>query len=375
MIGEIVARSDVSDVLQKALDGRRLDMEDGMRLARSQDVHAMGVVANEMKKNMHADTVYYVVNRHINYTDMCANKCRFCAFSRRPEDPEAYVMSIDEVVEKAKSEYEKINYTELHIVGGCHPGLSSDYYFEMLSTLKDALPGVHLQAFTAVEIANIAQVAGLGIHETLVKLKEAGLGSIPGGGAEVFAERVRGELCPEKLPSADWLSIMKAAHRLGIRSNSTMLYGHVESWQERLDHLLRLREAQDETGGFMTFIPLKFHPENTDMADEKYAQSAQDDMKLFAISRLMLDNIAHIKTFWIMLGVKLAQVALGYGADDFDGTVVEEKITHRAGAHTPVALTVEEIRKLVVEAGGRPVERDTVYNEVTRDASGMLTLS
>ena len=375
MIEHIIEKSDVSDILQRALDGQRLTVEDGVRLFESDDLHAIGVAADEVRKRLNGNRAYYVVNRHINYTDICKNRCRFCAYSRSEGEPDAYVMGVDEILRRAESEWERMRFTELHIVGGLHPTLPLEYYTEMLSTLKRRFPSVHIQAFTAVEIAHIAQIAGLTVSDTLATLRDAGLGSLPGGGAEIFSPRVRGVVCPEKMPGSEWLGVMRQAHALGIKSNATMLYGHVETNRERVEHMIALRELQVETGGFMTFIPLKFHPANTDLAGLASVMSSIDDLKLYSISRLMVDNIPHLKVFWIMLGLKLAQVALSYGADDFDGTVVEEKITHRAGASTPEGLTVADIRRLIEESGSVPTERDTIYREVTRDEAGMPAIS
>ena len=367
--------SDVRDVLERALSGERLTVEDGVRLLESDDIFAIGAAANEIRERMNGNVTRYVVNRHINYTDICKNRCRFCAYSRSDGEADAYAMTVEEIVNKAQSEWEQMQFTELHIVGGLHPTLPFAYYTDMLSALSARFPNVHIQAFTAVEIAHLAEVGGMSVRDTLAALKEAGLGSLPGGGAEVFSPRVRSVVCPEKMPGARWLEVMREAHGLGIRSNATVLYGHVETHRECVEHMVALRDVQDETGGFMTFIPLKFHPANTDLAELASPVSTMDDLKVYAVSRLMLDNIEHIKVFWIMLGVKLAQVALSFGADDFDGTVVEEKITHRAGATTPNGLTVAEIRRLVEETGTVPVERDTIYREVTRDEAGMLAIS
>lgn len=374
MLDMMVKDSDVADILTRALDGERLTVEDGVRLFESDDVHAIGAVADEIRRRINGRITRYVVNRHINYTDICKNRCRFCAFSRNDGEADAYAMSVDEIVSEAQSEWEQTKFTELHIVGGLHPTLPLSYYTDMLSALRRELPSVHIQAFTAVEIVHIAEISGMSVRDTLLALREAGLGSLPGGGAEIFSPRVRSIICPEKIPGSRWLEVMRQAHELGIRSNATMLYGHVETYRERVEHMAALRDLQDETGGFMAFIPLKFHPSNTDLAELASPMSSLDDLKVYAVSRLMLDNIEHIKVFWIMLGVKLAQVALSYGADDFDGTVVEEKITHRAGATTPEGLTVPDIRRLIEETGTVPVERDTLYNEVTREA-GMFAIS
>jgi aminodeoxyfutalosine synthase len=269
-------------------------------------------------------------------------------------------MSLEEIEAKVR---ERINdpISEIHIVGGIHPSLSFSYYLEMLTRIKALRPDVHIQAFTAVEIAHLAELAGKSISETLSILVEAGLGSLPGGGAEVFSSRIRDSLCAKKLPSADWLSVCQSAHRLGIKTNATMLYGHLETAEERVHHLLSLRQAQDETGGFLTFIPLAFHPKNTEL-DHLSGTTGLDDLKNIAVSRLMLDNFPHIKSFWIMIGPKMAQISLSFGADDIDGTVIEERITHMAGAETAQAMTREEILNLIREAGRDPVERDTLYN-------------
>lgn len=375
MLDRIIDTCEVSDILRRALDGERLSVEDGVRLFESRDLLAIGTVAHIVRTRLHGRRTFYVVNRHINYTDICKNRCRFCAFSRCEGEEDAYVMSIDEIVKRAEEYYDRMKFTELHIVGGCHPSLPLDYYTRMLSTLKSRFPNVHLQAFTAVEIAHIAEKAGLGVSDTLKILLDAGLGSIPGGGAEVFSHRVRTLTCPEKLSSEGWLDVMRRAHELGIKSNATMLYGHIETYQERVEHIVRLRELQDETGGFMAFIPLKFHSSNTQMSNAGHGFNSLDDLKTYAVARLMLDNISHVKVFWIMLGIKLAQVALSFGADDFDGTVVEEKITHRAGATTPECLTVNELVRLIEETGTVPVERDTLYNEVIRNEVGLPAVS
>jgi len=356
----------IEDIFAKVEAGERLSFDDGVRLYRSKDIASIGLAADLVRRRKNSDRTYYVVNRHINYTDICINRCRFCAFSRSEGEEGAYVMSIEEILEQAQKFYEKIRFTELHIVGGLHPTLPFEYYTEMLSSLKRKFPDVHLQAFTAVEVAHIAKVGGMSTEECLVRLKDAGLGSLPGGGAEVFSPNVRQQVCPEKMSGDEWLSVMRAAHRLGIKSNATMLYGHIETPEECVEHMLKLRELQDETGGFMSFIPLRFHTANNPLGGAARPRSSIEDLKAIAIGRLMLDNFDHVKVFWIMFGLKLAQAALSFGADDFDGTVVEEKITHRAGAETPEELSVYDIRRLVLETGMVPVERDTLYNEVAR---------
>lgn len=360
----VLESSELLDILEKVEQGERLSREDGLALYRSKDLLLIGHMANIVRQRRNGDKTFYVVNRHINYTNVCKNRCKFCAFSRDEGEKGAYAMDIGQVLQEAEGVV-KQGATEIHIVGGLHPKLGLDYYLEMLVRLHERFPEVHLQAFTAVEIAHIAERAGLSLRETLRELRDAGLGSIPGGGAEVFSIRVRTELCAEKLSGEDWLEVMRQAHKIGLRSNATMLYGHVETPAERIDHLLKLRSLQDETGGFMSFIPLAFHSDNTFLKGHPRT-TALLDLKTLSISRLMLDNFPHIKAFWVMLGVKLAQVSLDFGVDDIDGTVVQEKITHSAGADTPEELSVAEIVRLIEETGHRPVERDTLYREIVR---------
>jgi aminodeoxyfutalosine synthase len=368
MIRELALKSDIGDIIEKVERGARLTFQDGVRLFRSDDLLSIGWAANQVRRRLNGDRTYYVVNRHINYSNICKNRCRFCAFSRSDGEPGAYTMSLEEVIRKAEEARRDIDFTELHIVGGLHPDLPFEYYLEMLSGLKRRMPAVHLQAFTAVEVAHLAELAGLSVRETLIKLKDAGLGSLPGGGAEVFSPRVRDQICAEKLSADGWLDVMRTAHELGIRSNATMLYGHVETPEEKVEHLIRLRELQDETGDFLAFIPLAYHSEGTELGpvDGRRKPSGIEDLKTIAIARLMLDNFPHIKVFWIMVGLKVAQSALHFGADDFDGTVVEEKITHSAGAETPEGMPVSEIVRLIRETGTTAMERDTLYNEVAR---------
>ncbi|MFQ5713083.1 MAG: aminofutalosine synthase MqnE [Candidatus Scalinduaceae bacterium] len=356
--------TELFNIQEKVLNGQRLGYEDGIKLFESDEILTIGRLANIVRERKNKNNAYYIINRHINYSNICKNRCRFCAFSRDKDEPDAYLMSIKYILDKA-SQVVQDGATELHIVGGLHPELGLDYYTEMISSLHERFPKVHLQAFTAVEIAHFADISGITIHETLRELKNAGLGSLPGGGAEVFSPSIREELCPEKLSGEDWLKTMREAHGLGLRSNATLLYGHIEGNEDRVSHLLRLRELQDDTNGFMSFIPLAFHPKNTDLKGFSNTTGILD-LKMFAIGRLMLDNFDHIKAFWIMLGVKLAQVSLSFGVDDIDGTVAEEKITHSAGAETPEALTVDEIESLIKETGRDPVERDTLYNRIIR---------
>ncbi len=349
-------------IYAKVAAGERLNQEDGLNLFHSPDLLGVGALAQMVRERLHGRKAFYIYNQHINYSNICVNGCKFCAFGRKAGEPGAYEMSLTEIMARVEARrHEPI--TEIHIVGGCHPELPFSYYLEMLRGIKQLRPEVHLQAFTAVEVAHLAKQANLSVADTLEALKEAGLGSLPGGGAEVFSARVRQNLCPDKLSPAGWLSVSQTAHRLGLNTNATMLYGHLETVAERVDHLLQLRAAQDETGGFLAFIPLAFHPANTGLSDLS-GPSAIDDLKTLAVSRLLLDNLPHIKAFWVMLGPKLAQISLCFGVDDVDGTVMEERITHMAGAQTPQGLTRTQLRALIREAGCDPVERDTLYRVV-----------
>ena len=359
---EALRTSDLSDILDKVVSGTRLSREDGIRLYETNDILGLGFLANMVREKKNGDYAYYIYNQHINYSNVCTNLCKFCAFGKKEGDSQAYEMGIDEIVKKIKERMDE-PIREVHIVGGCHPELPYSYYIDMLRAIKDVRPDIHIQAFTCVEIAHIAKIGGKTIEQTLEDLVDAGLGSIPGGGAEVFSPRIRERLCPEKLPGDEWIKVAKIAHRLGLKSNATMLYGHIETIEERVDHLIALRQAQDETGGFMCFIPLAFHPKNTGL-EEIAPTSGIDDIKNIAVSRLMLDNFPHIKAYWVMLGPKMAQIALSFGADDMDGTVLEEKITHMAGAETSQALSNKEIEYLIKSAGRIPVERDTLYNVI-----------
>jgi len=352
---------------EKVLKGQRLGAEEGLALFKSKDLLGVGFLANIVRERLHGRRAYYIYNQHLNYSNICVNGCKFCAFGRKAGEDGAYQMTLEEIFAKIEARlHEPI--TEIHIVGGCHPDLPFSFYLEMLKGIKALRPEVHLQAFTAVEIAHLAELNGTSVPDTLKALRDAGLGSLPGGGAEVFSPRVRQDLCPQKLSPEGWLSVAQTAHRLGMNTNATMLYGHMESLEERVDHLLQLRAAQDETGGFLSFIPLAFHPQNTAL-DHLQGPSAFDDLKTLAVSRLLLDNFPHIKAFWVMLGPKMAQLSLCFGVDDVDGTVMEERITHMAGAQTPQGLTRSQLRALIQEAGCEPVERDTLYREVAEAAA------
>ena len=357
-----VERSQLADIYEKVLAGQRLSREDGLRLSASQDLLTIGFLANLVRERLHGKKTYWVYNQHINYSNICANGCRFCAFSRRPGEQGGFILALEEVANKVRDRlHEPI--TEIHVVGGCHPDLSFSYYLDLVRTIKEMRPEVTVKAFTAVEIAHLAQNEGLAVSEVLLALKEAGVEALPGGGAEVFSDRVRQLLCPEKLSSEGWLQVAKEAHQLGMRTNATLLYGHLETAAERVDHLLTLRKAQDETGGFITFIPLAFQPANTGIAALQ-ERTGYIDLKTIALSRLLLDNFAHVKAYWIMLGVKIAQTALYFGADDLDGTVMEERIGHMAGASSAEALSPEELETLIRAAGLEPVQRDTFFRPV-----------
>ena len=365
----MTAKLQISDarlepIAAKVLAGERLNAADGLTLFQSHDLLAVGWLANHVREQRHGNIVYYNVNRHINPTNVCVAHCKLCAFGRSPDVPGAYAMSLEEVYQRGAQGVAE-GATEFHIVGGLHPDLPFDYYLDCIRGLKQRFPHVHLKAFTMVEVHYYARIAKLSIRDTLVKMKEAGVDSLPGGGAEIFHPRVRRIICDHKVSGAMWLSIARTAHELGMRSNATMLFGHVETLEERVDHLLRLRETQDQTRGFQTFIPLEFHPANTGLSHIP-KPTGMDALKTIAVSRLMLDNFDHIKAYWIMLTPRIAQIALGFGADDLDGTVVEENIYHDAGATTPEGLTRAELERLIVAAGRVPVERDTLYNRVDR---------
>lgn len=335
-----------------------------MALYRSRDLNALGGLANYVREKKHGNAAYFNTNQHINYTNICNKLCKFCAFQRLPKQEGAYSMSPEQAASRIRDFLDQ-PITEVHMVAGIDPKLPYSYYLDLLRAVKQARPSIHIKAFTMVEIEEIQRQARKPLDEVFADLKEAGLGSLPGGGAEIFAERVHQELFPLKIGGDRWLEIAKTAHRNGLRSNCTMLYGHIETIEERVDHLIRLREAQDETGGFQTFIPLSFHPDNTEMA-EIPRPTGFDDLQNLAVGRLMLDNIPHIKAYWIMLGIPVAQIGLSFGADDIDGTVVEEKIYHDAGAKTPQGLTRSDLLKLIRAAGRVPIERDTLYQVVEK---------
>ncbi len=356
----------LADIFGKVEAGERLSFEEGVRLYETPDIAGLGHMANLARERRHGDATYYNVNSHINYSNVCVlwKACSFCAFARNKGQEGAYAYSLDEIFEMAGPLGE--GRTEFHMVGGLHPDLPFDYYLEMTHGIKEIHPHLHLKCFTATEIGWLAdRVAKMSVEDTLGALRRAGLGSLTGGGAEIFAEPTRSRICKGKQSGEDWLEVHRVAHGMGIASTCTMLYGHIETNEDRVDHMLRLRELQDETGGFTAFIPLAFHPDNSQMADVP-GPGGLLDIRNYAAARLLLDNINHIKAYWIMVGLPIAQISQRFGVDDIDGTVVQEKIYHMAGARTPEEMGVEDIRRLIEEVGRRPVERDTLYREVER---------
>jgi len=351
----------LKQIKEKISSNKRLTRKDGIELFKSTDLLELGRMATHVAQKKNGNRVYFVRNMHINPTNICINRCKFCAFSKSKGEPGAYEMSIDDILRKARGAEKGVR--EFHIVSGLHPDLPFEWYLNMLRALKKEFPKVHLKAFTAVEIDYLAKLSGLGVTDTLKKLRDAGLGSLPGGGAEIFNSAVRNTLCAEKISGDRWLEVIEAAHRIGLKSNATMLYGHIETYEHRVDHLLRLRDLQDRTGGFQAFIPLSFHSQNTEIKKSAYT-TGFDDLKTLAVSRLLLDNFDHIKAYWVMLGEKIAQVSLNFGVDDLDGTVVEERITKAAGGTTDGSMTKEDIVYLIKQAGRTPAERDTVYKEI-----------
>jgi aminodeoxyfutalosine synthase len=365
----------LQEIRQKVEAGKRLSASEGEYLfSPDVDLHAVGELADLVRRRKNSDVAYYNLNLHINPTNVCIYRCALCAYSRDPDDSRAYTMGQAEIFARAQ-EAADAGCTELHIVGGAHPQKPFDWYLGIIHDLHAAFPRLHLKAWTAVEIDHFAQITKRPAKSILEDLVAAGLGSMPGGGAEIFDSAVRAEICPRKADARRWLEIHHTAHELGLRTNASMLYGHIESIPHRIDHLKQLRDLQDATGGFQAFVPLKFHPENTPLsqrgADIPVCQqqvSALDDLRMVAVSRLMLDNFDHIKAYWISLGVGTAQTALAYGADDLDGTVRHEQIHHDAGATSPESLTIEQLRALISEAGRDPIERDSLYRRVRRNA-------
>lgn len=352
---------ELEDIRTKVMAGERLSFEDGMRLFDCPEPLAVGALAHHARTRMHGDKAFYVVNQHVNYTNICINGCVFCAYQREEGQEGGFVLTKDEIL--AKIDAAALTPREIHIVGGCHPKLGLAYFEEIMVAIKGRHPQVILKCFTAVEIAHFARIESITTKEVLTRLKAAGLDMLPGGGAEIFAPDVRQQICPRKSTAEEWLAVHEEAHALGMKTNCTMLFGHIESRKDRIDHLVRLRESQDRGGGYTCFIPLPFLTENSQLTIAE-PLTGLEELRTIAISRLMLDNIPHIKAYWVMLGVKQAQAALKFGADDFDGTVVEEKIGHEAGATSEQGLTHAELEEMIRGCGCTPVERDGFFNEV-----------
>lgn len=358
------------NIRQKVEDGQRLTLDEGLFLYQPEvPLHEVGDLANIVRERWNGNVAYFNINTHLNPTNICVYRCNFCAFRADLREPRGYVMSDEQVLARGQEAVDH-GCTEMHIVGGLHHQRGYDWYVHLIRILHEAYPKLHLKAWTGVEINWFEFLTKKSVRAILEDLIAAGLGSMPGGGAEIFHPEVRDKICEHKADASKWLDIHRTAHQLGLHTNCTMLYGHIENAYHRVDHLIRLRELQDETGGFQTFIPLAFHPANTEL-DHLPKPSALLDLRTIAISRLMLDNVPHIKAYWIMLGIGTAQTALAYGADDLDGTVRHELIYHDAGATTPEELTVDQIRHLIVEAGREPVERDTLYRHIVRNPDDM----
>jgi len=359
--------SGLDDINKKVEAGERLSFEDGVRLYKSNDLLSIGKMADLVRKRKNGLSTYFTMNQHINPTNICRNSCLFCAFYRKEGEEGSYRMSLDTVRKKLEERLDE-DIREVHIVGGLDDHLPYEYYLDVLRVVHQVRPTVNIKAYTAVEIAYLAERSSKSWEAVLDDLIAVGLQAMPGGGAEIFSERVKRKLFMDKLSSEDWIHIHHLAHERGVRTNATMLYGHIETLEERVDHLVKLRQGQDKSGGFLTFIPLAFHPENTKM--HKLPQATGfDDLKNIAISRLMLDNFDHIKAYWVMLSTKIAQVALSFGADDIDGSVVEERIYHMAGADTAQMMTRKQLRDMISECGLIPIERDALYNKIERDVA------
>jgi aminodeoxyfutalosine synthase len=365
VIERLAQAAGLADIHRKVQDGVRLGAEEGVRLFHSRALMAIGALANVVRERRHGDDAYFARNMHLNPTNVCTADCKFCGFYRPYREREqGWAWSLDRCLDEVRSRLDE-PLTEVHIVGGHNPDYPYEFYTDLIRGIRALRPELHVKAFTAAEYDFFARRFKKPVEQVLRDFIEAGLGSLPGGGAEVLVERVRRALYPKKIGAERWLEIVRLAHGMGLRSNATLLYGHVETVEERVEHLCRLRELQDETGGFMCFIPLAFHPENTELAHLP-GPTGFDDLLTVAISRLMLDNFDHIKAYWIMLTPRIAQTALNMGADCIDGTVVEEKIVHMAGAQTPVGLTMDELQRLIRDAGRVPVQRDSLYNVLRR---------
>jgi aminodeoxyfutalosine synthase len=358
---------ELSRIIEKSMRSEELDFEDGLVLMKSKNITLIGALADHIRKRTVGDRVMFVSNCHINYSNVCASKCKFCAYFREEGQPGAFTLSIDEIMEKAQKA-SNMGATELHIVGSLNPALPFEYYVDVLEKLHEKYPSMSLKAFTAVEVAHLSKVSGLSIQDVLLHLKKAGLTGLPGGGAEIFNEKTRKKICPEKISGEEWLEVMETAHGIGIKSNATMLYGHIETPEDVVDHILRIRELQKKTKGFQAFIPLRFHPDNTYLKKEGIViegPTGFDDLKIIAVSRLLLTGyVDNIKSYWVMLGEKMSQIALAYGANDIDGTVMEERITHAAGGAAPEYMPKDRLIHLIKNAGRIPVERSSDYRVI-----------
>jgi aminodeoxyfutalosine synthase len=376
-------------IKDKVLAGERISKDEAIELFETDDIFSLGNLASHVAEKKNGKKVFFIRNRHINPTNICINRCRFCAFSRSKGEEGAFELTIDEIIQKLQPYYAdfsnppsppfnsplskggyrgvkggKEGIREVHIVGGLHPDWPFQYYLNMLSAIKKNFPELHIKAFTAVEIDYMSRISGFSLKETLLALQKYGLDVMPGGGAEIFDSKVRSRLCPEKISGERWLEVMETAHGLGIKTNATMLYGHIENYEHRVNHLLALRDVQDRTGGFQAFVSLSYHPKGNDIGGS--FSSGIDDLKTIAVSRIVLDNFDHITAYWIMLGEKISQLSLLFGADDLSGTVIEEKITHSAGALSAESMTPEELTHLIRMAGKIPVERDCFYRKVKK---------
>jgi len=360
-----IERAGLAPIHRKVVDGVRLSGDDGLKLSLCRDLSVLGYLANLVRERKSGNLCYFVRNQHINYTNICNKDCSFCAFYVRAKDPAGYSLTVEEVRRRVIEQIDE-PVTEIHMVAGINPRLPYEYYLDIVRAVKETRPSVTVKAFTMIELAEIARVARKPREEVFADLMAAGLGSLPGGGAEVLSDRVHQAIFPLKLTPAEWLDWARAAHLAGLRSNATMLYGHIETPAERIEHLLKLRDLQDETKGFLTYIPLAFHPDNTEMSDLP-PTTGMLDLRQIAIGRLMLDNFDHVKSFWIMVTPAVSQLSLWYGADDIDGTILREEITHAAGASTPQALTRNELVAMVKEAGREAVERDPLYRVIWRE--------
>ena len=370
-------------IRDKVLAGRRVSRDEALTLFETDDIFSLGALASSVAEKKNGKRVSFIRNRHVTPTNICVNRCRFCAFSRSKGEEGAFELTLEEIIQKIESYYSDFNnppsppfskgrydsqprgkggISEVHIVGGLHPDWPFEYYLKIISLVKKHFPKLRIKAFTAVEVDYMSRISGLSLEETLIALKTHGLDLMPGGGAEIFDSRIRNRLCPEKISGERWLKVIETAHRLGIKTNATMLYGHIETYEDRVDHLLRLRELQDITGGFQAFIPLSYHPKGTEIGG--FYSSGIDDLKTIAVSRIVLDNFSHITAYWIMLGEKISQLALHFGASDLSGTVIEEKITHSAGALSGESMTPEQLIHLIKMAGKIPVQRDSFYKKL-----------